>query len=257
VARFEPHPERRPAVITGASSGIGEATARALAAAGHPVVLGARRVERCQAVAGEINAQGGEAAAAHLDVSDGASIKDFAAAAESLGPVEVFVANAGDTALATGVDTPPEDFAAQLQVNLLAVQHLISLLVPGMVHRRRGDLVLISSDVLRAPRPGIAPYVSAKWGLEGLGRALQMELEGTGVRASIVRPGPTMTEMGREWNPDQFAAAVDEWVKWGLARHDGFMQPADVAHAVVAVVSMPRGAHITLLEVEPEGPIVE
>jgi NADP-dependent 3-hydroxy acid dehydrogenase YdfG len=84
-----------------------------------------------------------------------------------------------------------------------------------------------------------------------------MELEGTGVRAAIVRPGPTLTEMGREWDAERFGATIDAWVKWGVARHDGFMRPANVAQAVAAVVAMPRGAQVTLLEVEPEAPLVD
>ncbi|HZN13105.1 MAG TPA: SDR family oxidoreductase [Acidimicrobiales bacterium] len=256
MSRFDPHPTRRPAIVTGASAGIGEATARVLAAAGHPVVLGARRVDRCQAVVDAIVAAGGEAAAAFVDVTDGSSVAEFAAAAEAaVGPIEILVANAGDTALGTGVDTAPEDFAQQVAVNFLGAQALIASVVPGMVTRQRGDVVVISSDIVREPRPGMAPYMSAKWGLEGLARAMQMELEGSGVRASVVRPGPTMTEMGRGWNPDEFASAIDAWVKWGVARHDSFMRPEDVAQAVLAVVSVPRGAHITLLEIEPEGPV--
>jgi NADP-dependent 3-hydroxy acid dehydrogenase YdfG len=121
VGRFPDHPDRRPAAVTGASSGIGEAVARALGAAGHPVVLGARRVERCEAIAAEIRAAGGEAAAARLDVGDPASIKDFAGAAvTAFGPVEVLIANAGHTALGKATDTSPDQFADQVQVNLSA-----------------------------------------------------------------------------------------------------------------------------------------
>jgi NAD(P)-dependent dehydrogenase (short-subunit alcohol dehydrogenase family) len=256
--RFPGHPDRRPALVTGASSGIGEATARALAAAGHPVALGARRVERCEAVAAEICADGGEAVVFPLDVADAGSVKDFVAEATgALGPIEVLISNAGDTALGRAVETQPDDFAGQVRVNLLAAHQLVSLLAPSMVERRRGDLVFVSSDSVRTPRPGISAYVTAKWGLEGLARTLQMELEGTGVRASIVRPGPTMTDMGRDWDPAGFAALVDQWLHWGVARHDHFLRPADVARAVVGVVSMPRGAHVTLVEVEPEAPITE
>lgn len=257
MAHFEPHPERRPTVVSGASAGIGEATARALAAAGYPVALGARRLERCQAIADEINAAGGEAVAARLDITDDASVKDFAAAAEAaLGPIEVVVANAGDTGLGTAVETTPDQFAAQIAVNLLGAQRLVAVLTPAMVERKRGDFVLVGSDIFREPRPGMAAYMTAKWGMEGLARAMQMELEGTGVRASLVRPGPTMTEMGRGWDPDQFASTIDAWVKWGVARHDSFMEPEHVARAVLAVVAMPRGAHVTVIEVEPEGPVL-
>ena len=256
MAKFPEHPARRPVLVTGASSGIGEATARALAAAGHPVVLAARRVERCEATAGDICSAGGEAAAVRLDLADPASIKDAASMAEeAVGPLEVLVSNAGETVIGTAHETSPAEFATQVQVNLVGAQHLVSLLAPGMIERRRGDLVFVSTDAVPSPRPGIASYIAAKWGLEGMARAMQMELEGTGVRATIVRPGPTMTEMAREWDADEFGRLVEEWVRWGVARHDSFMRPAQVATAVTAVVSMPRGAQVTLLQIEPEAPI--
>ena len=256
MARFPDHPARRPAVVTGASSGIGEAVARALGAAGHPVVLGARRVERCDEIAAEIRAAGGEAVGVRLDVGDGASIKDFAGAAEAaFGPVEVLIANAGHTAIGKAMDTSPDQFADQVRVNLSGAHHLATLVAAGMIERRRGDIVFVTTDAVPMPRPGIAAYVAAKFGLEGLARAMQMELEGTGVRASIVRPGPTMTSMGDTWDADEFAGLIDQWVQWGVARHDAFMQPAQVAHAVLNVVSMPRGSHVTLIQVEPEAPI--
>ena len=82
-----------------------------------------------------------------------------------------------------------------------------------------------------------------------------MELEGTGVRVSVVRPGPTMTGMGMGWEPAAVGAMLDDWVGWGLARHSHFLRPSDVAAAVTAIVSTPRGAHITLLEIQPEAPV--
>ncbi|MDQ1374007.1 MAG: hypothetical protein QOJ09_1345 [Actinomycetota bacterium] len=256
MARFPTHPERRPAIVTGASSGIGEAVARALAAAGHPVVLGARRVDRCEEIAAEIRSHGGEAQTVRLDVSDDESIKAFAAEAEqAVGPIEVLVANAGHTLIGRAIDTGPAAFADEIQVNLLGAHHLVSLVAAGMIERRRGDIVFVSTDAVPVPRPGIAAYVTAKFGLEGLAQVMQMELEGTGVRASVVRPGPTMTSMGDNWDAAEFAGLIDQWVRWGVARHDGFMQPAQVAHAVLNVVSMPRGSHVTLLQVQPEAPI--
>lgn len=255
MPRFTPHPDRRPVIVTGASSGIGRATAVALGAAGHPVVLGARRLDRCEEAAAEIRAAGGEAVALDLDVGDDASIKEFASSAEAaFGPIEVLVSNAGDPQLGHSYDFTAADFAQQVQVNFLGVQQLVSLIVPGMLERHQGHLVFVTTDAFGAPRPGMAAYQSAKYGLEGFARILQIELEGTGVRASIVRPGPTGTEMGSGWKPDALGPLFEEWAKWGFTRHDCFLRPEQVAQAITAVVSMPRGSNIALIEVQPEAP---
>ena len=256
MPRFEPHPQRRPAVVTGASSGIGAATATALAAAGHPVALGARRADRCAELAAEIRAGGGEAFAGPLDVSDDGSVRGFAAAAAAaLGPAEILVCCAGDIEANLVHELGPDAFLAEVSVHLVGVHRLISAIVPGMVGRRRGDVVLVSSDVVRAPRPRMGAYVAAKSGVEGMAKAMQMELEGTGVRVGVVRPGPTMTGMGMSWDAQTLQAVLDDWARWGLARHPYFLRPADVAAAVAAMVSVPRGAHLTLVEIEPEAPV--
>jgi NADP-dependent 3-hydroxy acid dehydrogenase YdfG len=256
MPRFEPHPQRRPAVIAGASSGIGAATAIALAEAGHPVALGARRIGALDDLAAKIEAGGGEAVAFPLDVGDDESVRTFAAsAARALGPIEILVSSAGDIDAHLVHELGPTDFLAEIQVHLVGVHRLVAAIVPGMVGRRRGDVVFISSDVVRAPRPRMGGYVAAKHGVEGLARAMQMELEGTGVRASVIRPGPTKSGMGMTWDAASVQAVLDDWSRWGLARHPYFLRPSDVASAVVSVVSAPRGAHLTLIEVQPEAPL--
>jgi NADP-dependent 3-hydroxy acid dehydrogenase YdfG len=255
MPRFEPHPERRPAVVTGASSGIGHAIAVMLAEAGHPVVLGARRLDRLEETAAKIRADGGEAVALPLDLTDDASIDEFTAAAgERLGPIEVVISNAGEVQPAGALDIGPDDFVRQVQVNLLGAHRLVHALGAGMVERRRGDIVFITSDVVRVPRPRMAPYVTAKHALEGLARAMQLELEGTGVRVGIVRPGPAATEQGSTWDPAVVDDVLADWTTFGLLRHPGYLRPRDIAAAVLAVVSTPRGTHLTLVEVEPEAP---
>jgi short-subunit dehydrogenase len=256
MPRFDPHPERRPAVVTGASSGIGAATARALAAAGHPVVLGARRVEACDALAGEIAAEGGEAVALPLDLAAAGAVDRFVeGAAAAFGPVEVLVSNAAQIRPGKALETSADELEALLRVNLVGAHRLVVGLAPGMVERRRGDVVFVTSDVVEHPRPAMVAYVASKWGLEGYARALQMEWEGTGVRASVVRPGPTQTGMGTDWDPEATGEVLDEWVRWGLARHSSFLRPRAVAAAVLAAVSAERGSHLTVLEVQPEGPV--
>src|SRR5580693_3975012 len=115
MPRFEPHPQRRPAVISGASSGIGAATALALAGAGHPVALGARRADRCEELAAKIRADGGEAIALALDVADERSVHAFAAAAEArLGPSEILVSCAGDAAAGLVHQSSSAEFVRQV-----------------------------------------------------------------------------------------------------------------------------------------------
>ena len=120
MPRFDPHPARRPALIAGASSGIGAATATELAARGFPVALGARRVDRCEALAGQIRENGGEAVALPLDVTDPDSVRQFVQRAEAeLGDVEVLVAGAGDTFFGRLYETSTADFEAQIQTHLI------------------------------------------------------------------------------------------------------------------------------------------
>ena len=255
MPRFEPHPDRRPAVVTGASSGIGRACALALVAAGHPVVLGARRTERLEELAAAVAAGGGEAHALRLDLADPESVQAFAkGAVEAVGSVEVLVSAAGRNLPDTATDPDPDQFAATVEVNLLGVQRLVGLLLAPMLERRRGDLVFLGSEVVRLPRVRNSAYVASKWALHGYVRTLQMELEGTGVRASIVQPGQTLSEMGSDWDPEVTAEILGEWVRWGVARHDHFLRPEAVAAAVCAVVEAPPGTHLTLVEVEPERP---
>jgi NAD(P)-dependent dehydrogenase (short-subunit alcohol dehydrogenase family) len=258
MPRLEPHPTLRPAVVTGASSGIGQATAIELAALGHPVALGARRVAECEHTAAAIRDDGGEAVAIRLDLADGDSVEQFAkAAVDILGSVEIVVSNAAQNIAGAALDTDPEAFDGVLAVNLSGTHRLVRAMVPAMVARRRGDIVFVTSDVAERPRPSMAAYVTSKWGLEGYARSLQMELEGTGVRATIVRPGPTLTGMGMDWDPEVTGEVIQQWAAWGFARHSSFMRPAGVAQAIVAAVGLPRGTHATVVELQPEAPITD
>ena len=245
-------PARRPAVVTGASSGIGAATALVLGAQGFPVALGARRTDKCEEVAAQVRAAGGEAVVHPLDLTDHQSVSDFAKAVTTdLGDVEVLVSNAGSVGPGVIHEVDTERMRSELDVNLLGAHRLVRAFVPGMVERRRGDLVFVSSDVAVRPRPFMAAYAASKWGLEGLAQSMQMELEGTGGRASIVRPGPTWSEMGSTWNDDDAAFVLEQWVRFGLARHPHFLKPEALANAIHTIVSAPRGVHLNLVEVTP------
>lgn len=256
MPRFGPHPDRRPALVTGASSGIGAGTALALAAAGHPVVLAARRVERLEDLAAKIVADGGEAVAVALDLADPDSIDRCAAlAADVLGPLDVIVSNAGEVVPRTALDSEPDVFVAGVQVNLLGAHRLVQRLGPAMVERGHGDIVFVSSDVVVRGRTHMAPYLAAKHGLDGLARAMQMELEGTGVRVSVLRPGPCSTEQGTTWSEETVLHVMPHWERWGHLRHDGGLRPQEIAETIVFMVSVPKGTHLPVVEIQPEAPV--
>ena len=251
----DPHPDRRPAAITGASSGIGAETARLLARSGHPVVLGARRLGVCEEIAAS---SGPKAVRRRQSVSTwpipSPSWNSPPGRTPRSARSRSCVSNAARIQLGSALDTEPEDFEEILRVNVGGAQRLVRAFGPGMVERGRGDLLFVTSDVVVHPRPRMSAYVASKWGLEGFVTALQMELEGTGVRAIMVRPGPTITGMGAEFDPDETVAVLEEWTRWGLVRHGGFLQPEGVALAIAHAVAAPRGMHLSVLEVQPEAP---
>lgn len=253
MPRFNPHPDRRPVFVAGASSGIGAATAQWLGSAGYPVALAARRVEKCREFAEKIIADGGEATAVALDVTDLDSVTEAIAKAQAeLGPIEVLVAGAGDLAIGRSYEMEPQDWATQIDIHLVGAYRLYRSVINGMIERGRGDIVFIGSDVVDNPRPWSSAYVAAKFGIEGLVSTVQMELEGTGVRAGIVRPGQTLTGMGMNLDADAAGGMLEDWIHFGLARHGSFLRPENLAHAVNAMISLPPGAHMKTVTVEAE-----
>jgi NADP-dependent 3-hydroxy acid dehydrogenase YdfG len=256
MPRFEPHPARRPAIVAGASSGIGAAAAVELAAHGFPVALGARRVEKCQEIVEAIRASGGEAIALSLDVTDSDSVKGFVhQATEQLGDIEVLVTAAGDTYFGRLHEIDTEAFESQIQIHLIGANRLTTAVLPGMVGRQRGDLIFVGSDVALRQRPHMGAYGAAKAALVAMVTNLQMELEGTGVRASIVHPGPTKTAMGWSLPAEAIGPALEDWAKWGQARHDYFLRAADLARAITFVAETPRGGFVANMELQPEAPL--
>ncbi|WP_373198244.1 SDR family oxidoreductase [Mycobacterium marinum] len=256
MPRFQPHPDRRPAIVAGASSGIGAATAVELAAHGFPVALGARRVQKCEEIVEKIRADGGDAVALALDVTDADSVKDFVhQATERLGDIEVLVAGAGDTYFGRLYEIDTETFESQVQIHLIGANRLATAVLPGMLERQRGDLIFVGSDVALRQRPHMGAYGAAKAALVAMVTNLQMELEGTGLRASIVHPGPTKTAMGWSLPVESIGPALEDWAKWGQARHDYFLRASDIARAITFVAETPRGGFVANMELQPEAPL--
>jgi NADP-dependent 3-hydroxy acid dehydrogenase YdfG len=256
MPRFEPHPARRPSIVAGASSGIGAATAAELAGRGFPVAVGARRVDKLTELVEKIRADGGEAVAFPLDITDPESVKSFVAQTiDELGEIEVLVSGAGDMSPGRLHETSTEAFLEQVQIHLIGANRLATAVLPDMVKRRRGDVIFVGSDVALRQRPHMGAYGAAKAGLVAMVTNLQMELEGTGVRASIVHPGPTHTGMGWQLSAEQVGPMLEDWAAWGQARHSYFMRPADLARAIAFVAETPRGVNIVTMELQPEAPL--
>ena len=233
------------AVVTGASSGIGAATARQLAAAGYRVVLTARRKDRIEALAAEITEAGHQATAYALDVTDRAAVDEFATAFRTLA---VLVNNAGG---ALGLDpvatADPEDWRRMYDVNVLGTLHMTQALLPALTASGDGTVVVLSSTAGHATYEGGAGYTSAKHGTSVISETLRLELNGEHVRVVDVRPGLVHTEEFSLTRLHGDQAAADK-VYEGVDRP---LVASDVAECVGFVVGLPQHVNIDTLVVKP------
>ncbi len=187
-----PSAASRIAVVTGASSGIGAATARQLAAAGYRVVLTARRKDRIEALAEEIQAAGHQATAYPLDVTDRAAVDEFATAFRTIG---VLVNNAGGALGADPVATgDPEDWRRMYETNVLGTLNLTQALLPKLEASGDGTVVVVSSTAGFATYEGGAGYVAAKHAEHVLAETLRLEIVGRPVRVVEIAPGMVKTD---------------------------------------------------------------
>jgi NADP-dependent 3-hydroxy acid dehydrogenase YdfG len=258
--------ESRTALVTGASSGIGAAIALEMAALGWKIAIGARRADRLAETAEKARAQGAaEVYAGDLDVTDDASIERFFEASEKvLGPADVIVNNAGASRFHWLDETDARWLRKEVETNLIGpmlVTH--RALAPLLAAGSAGDVVMVSSDAARRPRPGQLAYGASKAGLETYADTLSMALEGTGVRVIKLRLGPTVSEFGlaMDLSPDALHTRTAYWASFGLrdARmmtqtNMGILMPEDVARAVVHAVTQPRHVLIDTIELQPAVP---
>jgi len=261
TAPSAPDPEqvggRRIAVVTGASAGIGAAIARALGELGWAVALGARRRERLEAVAKEVESAGGVPFAHELDVANPISVGAFFDAVErAVGLVDVVVNNAGINIPGLFHEADPADLEREVRTNLLGPMFVCRRALPAMIASARGgDLVFMSSHATRDHRPAQAAYGATKAGLEHLARTLGLELEGTSIRSTIIQVGATQSEFHAGWDQDKIIDLMKYWKRFGVQRHMAMMPAESVARAVVLAVTTPRGTHLGTIEVQPEAPI--
>ncbi|WP_432076414.1 SDR family NAD(P)-dependent oxidoreductase [Streptomyces wuyuanensis] len=236
------------AVVTGASSGIGAATARSLAGAGYHVVLTARRKDRVEALATELTDAGHRATAHPLDVTDRAAVDAFAASLDGSEPVKVLVNNAGGALGADSVATgDPADWRQMYEVNVIGTLNLTQALLPALTASGDGTVVVLSSTAGHGTYEGGAGYVAAKHGAHVLAETLRLEIVGTPVRVVEIAPGMVKTEgfaTTRFRGDTEKAAKVYEGVADPLTAED-------VADTVTWAVTRPAHVNIDLLIVRP------
>jgi NADP-dependent 3-hydroxy acid dehydrogenase YdfG len=231
------------ALVTGASSGIGEATAVALAEAGAAVAIGARRKDRLDALAARLREDGGTVLQLDLDVTDEQACADAVRRTrEELGGLDVLVNNAGVMLLGTIVGADPEDWRRMVQTNVMGVLYMTHAAIDGMVEQGSGDVVNMSSVAGRVARKGAGVYNASKWAVNAFSESLRQEVTGRGVRVSLIEPGAVTTELTDHiTQPDAKAASVRMYTGMRSLEAD------DVARAVVYVVSQPP--HVAINEV--------
>src|SRR5437899_8298134 len=235
----------RVAVVTGASSGIGEATAVALADAGFGVLLAARRSDRIEALASRI---GGDALAVTCDVSDDAAAHSLIDRAKSeLGRVDVLVNNAGVMLLGpiTGADT--EEWRRVVGANLLGLRYCTHAALPVMQEQGGGHIVNVSSVAGRTARLGFGVYNATKWGVVAFSEALRQEALHSNVRVTVVEPGFVETELqGHNTNPIVVEATEKMREEIGQV-----LTAEDIADAIVYAVAQPEHVSLNELLIRP------
>jgi len=224
----------RTAVVTGASRGIGRATATRLAAAGARVALLARGREALDALAAEL---GRGAVALACDLADRAAVR---AAGERLpallgGAPDILVNNAGLFDVVPLAEMTPDAFAATIDTNLVAPFLLVRALLPGMHARGTGHVVTVGSIADRATFPGNGAYAASKYGARALHEVLRAELRGSGVRASLVSPGPVDTPLWDALDPDN---------RPGFTPRAAMLAADAVADAIVWVATRPPETNV-------------
>jgi clavulanate-9-aldehyde reducatase len=233
--------------ITGASSGIGEATALALARAGASVALGARRKDRIDALAARIEDEGGTAFAHEVDVTDEAQAHGFVEAAhERFGRLDTLVNNAGVMLLGPVERSSADDWRTMVNVNVLGLLYCTAAALPIMRGQESGDIVNISSVAGRFARAGNAVYAATKFAVGAFSEGLRNEVTEGGIRVTLIEPGFVDTEL-----QGHNTGEVLETLEAMREQLGEVLRAQDVANGILYVVSQPPHVSINELLIRP------
>ena len=240
------------ALVTGASSGIGEATALSLAASGASVALVARRRDRLQDLASRIEGAGGTALVLEADISDQAQAQDAVAqTVERLGRLDVLVNNAGVMLLGPAEHAPVEEWQRMVELNVLGLMYCAHAALPHLLkaaedgERRVADMVNVSSVAGRAARANSGVYNATKFGVGAFSESLRQEVTKRHVRVSLVEPGAVETELAGHNRPEVLEGLRQRFS--GMER----LQSEDIAEAIAYVVTRPRHMAVNEILIRP------
>jgi NADP-dependent 3-hydroxy acid dehydrogenase YdfG len=238
----------RVAVVTGASSGIGEATAEALAREGATVAVAARRLDRLEELATRISDQGGRAETFEVDVADEDQARGLILNSEvKLGGPDILINNAGLMLLGPVQGADTEGWRRMVDVNCLGLLYCTHAALPVMQHRGGGHIVNVSSVAGRQADLGSAVYNMTKWGVVGFSEALRQEALHSNIRVTVVEPGFVATELhGHNELP-----VVVEGVEKMRSQIGDVLAAEDIADAITYVVTRPERVDVNEILIRP------
>ncbi|ELT91031.1 hypothetical protein CAPTEDRAFT_168750 [Capitella teleta] len=240
--------EGKVAIVTGASSGIGAAISRQLAAAGASVAMAARREEKLEEIKDEIDSNGGISIAVKCDVIDRKQVGEMVERTETtLGPVDILVNNAGIMYYTMMKNLHEDQWDRQVDLNCKGPLNCVGAVLDGMLKRQTGHIVNITSDAARRGFAGLAVYSGTKFFLEGFSQALRCELAQTGVKVTTIQPGDVRTELFTHTSDEEARAAFDGSASTTI------LEPSDIGRAVVYAVTQPAYASVNEILIEPRG----
>lgn len=234
------------ALVTGASSGIGEATAAALAAAGAKVAIAARRADRLEALAVRIEKAGGTALRIEADVT---SNDDVSAMVDKVvaewGRLDILVNNAGVMLLSPAAEAILDDWRRMIELNLLALMGVTKAALPHL-RSVKGHIVNVSSIAGRVANPGASGYAATKFGVVGFSESLRREVYADKVRVTVIEPGLVRTELGDHVTNPAAKAGLDQ----RLAAMEA-LTAEDIAAAILYAVSQPAHVNVNEIVIRP------
>jgi len=237
--------EEKVVAITGASSGIGEATGRLLAGRGARVLLGARRMDRLETIRGAIQSTGGVAEIHPLDVTRRKSVEDFVKfAKQTFGRIDVMVNNAGIMPLSPMSQLKVDEWERMVDVNIKGVLYGIAAALPFFTEQGAGHFVNVSSVAGKVVFPGSAVYSGTKFAVRAISEGLRME-NLPGIRSTVIFPGIVVTELANSITDEQMARNIRE-------RRDAFaISPDAIARAVAFAIEQPDDVDVNEIVVRP------